>query len=159
MVADKKTITVSLKEAVAALETMSDQIHSFLNLKTGEWVSLSDETLSFASSDVDLQSHPAWERELILIAKDILESDDYLELPDRFDIQEYTIMDEFCRSLNERLRDDLLDQIRGRGAVRRFKKAIRRHKIENQWYEFREKSLEAIVIKWLEKNHINYKIP
>ena len=159
MVAEKKQITVSLKEAVVAMDTMSDQIHSYLSLKTGEWISLSDETLSIAGNDFDLNDHPAWEQELVLIAKDILESNDYLELPDRYEIQEYAIMDEFCRSLNDRMKNDLLDQIRGRGGFRRFKKAIRRYKIENQWYEFREKSLESIVIDWLEKNSIGYKLP
>lgn len=159
MTTEKIQIVVSLKEAVVAMDTMSDQIHSYLSLKTGEWVSLSDETLSIANSDFNLENHPAWEKELILIAKDILGSSDYLELPDRYEIQEYAIMDEFCRSLNDRIRNDLLDQIRGKGGFRRFKKAIRRYEIENQWYEFRMKSLENIVIEWCENNHIDYKIP
>jgi len=159
MMAETKPLVVSLKEAVDAMDTMSDQIHSYLSLKTGEWISLSDETLSTAGEVIDLSDHPAWEQELILIAKDILESDNYVELPDRYEIQEYAIMDEFCRSLNDRIKNDLLDQIRGRGGFRRFKKAIRRYKIEDQWYEFREKSLESIVIDWLVKNHIDYKIP
>lgn len=158
MMTENKRFVVSLKEAVVAMDTMSDQIHSYLHLKTGEWVSLSDEMLSLAQADFEMDHHPAWEQELILIARDILESDDYLELPDRNEIQEYAIMDEFCRTLNDRIRNDLLDKIRGKGGCRRFKKLIRRYQIENQWYEFREKSLESILIEWLEKNHIDYKI-
>ena len=159
MTTERKQIVVSLKEAVVAMDTMSDQIRSYLNLKTGEWISLSDETLSIAQMDPDLNDHPAWEQELINIARDILDSDHYLELPDRYEIQEYAIIDEFCRSLGVHMRNDLLDKIRGKGAFRRFKKAIRRYEIENQWYEFREKSLEHFVVDWLERNHIHYKIP
>jgi len=158
MTTENKQLVVSLKEAVVAMDILSDQIHSYLNLKTGELVSLPDETLSIAQTEPELDRRPAWERELILIAKDILNSHDYLELPDRYEIQEYALMDEFCRSLNDRMKNDLLDKIRGRGAFRRFKKAIRRYEIENQWYEFRERSLQNIILEWLEKNHIDYKI-
>jgi hypothetical protein len=40
MTSENKPLVVSLKEAVDAMDTMSDQIHSYLNLKTGEWFTI-----------------------------------------------------------------------------------------------------------------------
>jgi len=156
MTDDKKQIVVSLKDAVFALDTMSDELQSYLSLKTGEWVTLSNEIISIAEDDRDINDCPEWEQEEIVLARDVLETDDYLSLPDRYEINEYGIMDEFVRSLNGRIRDDLLDQIRGKGAFGRFKNAIRRYGIEDQWFEFRKKALEDIIIVWLEENNISY---
>jgi hypothetical protein len=50
----------------------------------------------------------------------------------------------------------LVYQIRGSGAFRRFKDAIRRHGIEDEWYQFRDQALEEIAIEWLESNGIAY---
>jgi hypothetical protein len=156
MTDDKKQIVVSLKDAVLALDTMSDELQSYLNLKTGEWVTLSNEVISIAKDDRDINDSPEWEQEMIIQARDVLETDDYLQLPDRYEINEYSIMEEFIRSLNGRIRDNLLDQICGKGAFGRFKNAIHRYGIEDQWFEFREKALEKIVIAWLEENNIRY---
>lgn len=159
MTDEANPLVVSLKEAVNAMDTMSDQIHAYLNLKTGEWISLSEEVLMMAEDDPTPDDHPDWEKEMILIAKDVLTTDDYLELPDRFEIHEYNIMREFCFSREDPTGDDLLDKIRGKGAFGRFHGAIRRYGIEKQWYEFREKAMEEIAIAWLEKNHIAYQRP
>ncbi|MRR18066.1 MAG: hypothetical protein EG826_16585 [Deltaproteobacteria bacterium] len=159
MTTETKPLVVSLKEAVDAMDTMSDQIHSYLHLKTGRWISLSEEILSMAEDDSMPGDHPDWEQEMILIARDILTTDDYLELPDRFEIHEYNIMREFCLSREGRAGDDLVDQIRGKGAFGRFRNAVRRHRIEDQWYQFREKAMEEIAIAWLDRNHIAYQRP
>lgn len=159
MTTETRPLVVSLKEAVDAMDTMSDLIHSYLNLKTGEWITMSEEVLMMAEDDPIPGDHPDWEQEMILIAKDILTTDDYLELPDRFEIHEYNIMREFCLSREDPTGDDLMDQIRGKGAFGRFHSAIRRHGIEDQWYQFREKEMEEIAIAWLGRNHIAYQRP
>ena len=59
--------------------------------------------------------------------RDIVETDHYLPLPDRFEINEYQIMERFCLSVDdEDMRDDLCDAIRGRGAFRSSKTGCRR---------------------------------
>jgi hypothetical protein len=40
--------------------------------------------------------------------------------------------------------------------IRKSKNTIRRYGIEDQWFAFREKALENIVIAWLEENNISY---
>jgi hypothetical protein len=66
-------------------------------------------------------------------------------------------MERFCSSIeNERLSNELLNQIRGSGAFRRFKDTIHRHGIADDWYRFRQAALEEIAIEWLEAHDIPY---
>jgi hypothetical protein len=51
-----------------------------------------------------------------------------------------------------------LFQIRGSGAFQRFKHAIRRHNIADDWYRYRQTALERIAIDWLDANAIPYEI-
>ena len=66
-------------------------------------------------------------------------------------------MEDFCCSVvDDEIREKFLDKIRGRGAFRRFKEAIRMNGIEDKWYRFRQEALEKIAIDWLEENQISY---
>jgi hypothetical protein len=50
----------------------------------------------------------------------------FWQLPDRFDIHEWSIMEEFARGQdNDRIRQELLDAIHGAGAFRMFRSLIR----------------------------------
>jgi hypothetical protein len=66
-------------------------------------------------------------------------------------------MERFCYSVeDEELSNELLDQIGWSGAFRRFKDAIYRHGITDDWYRFCQTALEEIAVKWLEANNITY---
>jgi excisionase family DNA binding protein len=57
---------------------------SYLNPKTGEIVTVTDEDRRFAESeDLDEDSLPEWERESLRIARAVVESGDCLALPDK----------------------------------------------------------------------------
>lgn len=87
-----------------------------------------------------------------------LESDRFLELPDRFEIHEWSIMERFSRAQNiERIRSELLNAIRGAGAFRAFRSAIHRLGIEQSWYQFRDQALEEIARSWLEEHKLQYR--
>jgi pimeloyl-ACP methyl ester carboxylesterase len=83
--------------------------------------------ISAVESGDDTAERQDWEQEVFEQAKEVLWSDDYLELPSKFDIHEYKIMERFCLDFpDERISDELLDKIRGgSGAFRRFKDAKR----------------------------------
>jgi len=119
------TVQVKLTEIIEGMDFQSDEQSSFLNLTTGEVVSITDEELRAAEHDVPLEDFPEWQHDAIRIARDIVETDHYLPLPDRFEIHEYSIMERFCLSVDdEDIRDDLCNAIRGRGAFRYFKDRI-----------------------------------
>ena len=81
--------------------------------------------------------------------------DSFVALPDKFEIHEYSIMERFCLSLSdEELQDELLYAIRGSGAFRRFKDAIYRKEIQDDWYRFRDESIKDIAIDFLESEGI-----
>lgn len=84
-------------------------------------------------------------------------SDDFLILPGKFDINDYDLMERFCSSQSDaELRETLLSLIRGSGAFRRFKDAIHKYGIVEDWYEFRYAALREIAIEWLDANNISY---
>jgi hypothetical protein len=67
-------------------------------------------------------------------------------------------MERFCRSIsNPELREELTSAIRGSGAFRRFKGAIRRSGVEDEWYSFHGEALESIASSFLDSHGIPYK--
>jgi hypothetical protein len=148
---------VSLRDVVDALDMSSDTLPSYLNGKTGEVVSLAEDTMLMADDDDDLDGISEWEREEILRARDVRDSDDYIGLSGRYEIDEYRIMEGFCYSLeDEGLKGDLFYAIEGRGAFRRFKDTIHRRGSEKDWYKYHDGKLKEIAADWLEANGISF---
>ena len=148
---------VSIKDVVNEMDVFSEEHSAFLNRNTGELVTQSSEELSAAENDDNIDEYPEWQREMLVKAKEVIDSDDYLPLPSKFDIDEYHIMEDFCCSaVDDEIREKLLDKIRGRGAFRRFKEAVHMNGIEEKWHRFRQEALEKIAIDWLEANQISY---
>ena len=152
---------VKLKDVVEELNLVSNQTTAYLNQRTGELYLLTSEELSDLERHEDDEGEtdhdPEWQREAMAKAREVTGSDDWLELPDSFEIHEYQIMQEFCESiLDKRISQKLLNAIRGSGAFRRFKEAIRFLELEDAWYQFRDSALEGIAIDWLEEHEIPY---
>jgi hypothetical protein len=149
------TVPVKLKDIIEGLEFQADECFSYLNTATGEVVSVTTEELRAAEEEEPLEDFPEWQHDAIRIARDIVETDHYLPLPDRFEINEYHIMERFCLSVDDDdLRDDLCDAIRGRGAFRRFKDRIQPYGIAEEWYRYRDAALREIAVAWCEAQGI-----
>jgi hypothetical protein len=149
--------TVALHDVIEHMQMLSDEHRTYLNRRSGEFISLSDEEFRAAEAEASLDEFPQWQRELIEKAGEVLSSDDYLPLPSKFDIHEYRIMEDFCHAIEEpEIRERLLNKIRGRGAFGRFKQAIYALEREEEWYRFRDAALERIAVDWLEENGIAY---
>mgnify|MGYP005854419851 FL=1 len=154
--------TVSLRAVADEMDTF-EGYHAYLNRCTGELVTLSPEELSAAEELEDAEEGEGTkgyldlDEDQIRQAIEVIESDDWLELPDKYEIDEYHIMERFAASVeDERLSDELLYLIRGSGAFRRFKDWIRYHGIAEDWYRYRQEALEEIAARWLEAHHIPY---
>jgi hypothetical protein len=152
---------ISLREIISALEAASDDLTSYLDPETGEIIAVTDEELALVENENENQCEdgiPAWQREMMPKIRAALEGDRWLELPDRFDIHEWSIMEEFSRAQNiDRIRSELLDAIRGAGAFRIFRSTIRRLGLEQSWYQFRDEALADIARRWLEEHNLQYK--
>ena len=152
---------VKLKDIIDAMDMQMEEYRSYLNKETGVILSVSTEELSIAEEseeDDDFSEYPNWQQESIKDALDVIvNGDNYIELPDKWEINEYDIMEDFCGSVkNDRVSNALYSAIKGRGAFRRFKDEICRFGIENDWYRFREEALKKIAIEWCEDNEIMF---
>ena len=148
---------VKLDDILEGMEFASDEARSYLSKKTGEVFRISDEEMRAAEEDEPLVEYPDWQQEYIKIAQEILENDDYIPLPDKYDIHEYDIMEKFCLSINDdELRDIMYYQIKGSGAFRRFKDNIFHYDIEEDWYKFREEAFREIAVEWCEYHKVPF---
>ena len=113
---------VKLSDIIDGLESQSDESSSFLDKKTGEVILMTDYAMRAAEENEPLEDVPDWERELVATAREILaETGQYLQLPTKYDLDEYSIMENFCMSLEKKQIGDILyDLISGSGAFRRF---------------------------------------
>lgn len=150
-------IVISLASFVDELEAVADEFPVYLNKKTGEFAAVSSDAMRMAENDSPLDGLPEWEREMVETAIDILESDDYLELPTPYDIHEYEIMRNFCYTVSDdEVSDALFSSIRGKGAFRQFKDTLIQYGIRDDWFEYKAKALEEIAVEWLEDKGLAY---
>jgi hypothetical protein len=148
---------VSVQDVIQEMDMQTDEDEGYLNKRTGELITLSAEDLSAVEDDLDIDDYPDWYKEVIKKAKEVVGSDEYLTLPSKYEIHEYRIMEKFCYSMQDQdMGDKLLDAIKGPGAFRRFKDAIRLLDIEEEWARYRQGELEKIAIDWLEEHGIPY---
>jgi hypothetical protein len=126
-------VTIRLNNIVEALEMLVDESLSYLDLDTGQVVTVSETLLSAAEEPDDEEPDlPDWQKDEWEIAKRIASTDRFLELPTTFDLHEWGIMQEFSRSVEpDAVCEELLRAIHGAGAFRNFKDTIRRHGIES----------------------------
>lgn len=151
------TVAVSLREFVSELDTFGDDWRVYLNRRTGEFFSSSPEDRAAAEEedDADLAEEG---REYYEKVREVMSSEDWLQLPSKYDLDEYGIMERFCGTIaDETLSADLLDTIGGRGTFGRFKNMVHRHHLQEAWYRFRDESLQEIAVDWLKAHGIRYR--
>src|SRR5260370_12463342 len=150
------TAIVRLKDIVDALEMQFDESSAFLDLDTGQVETVSHALLREAEESGDEEPDlPTWQKHEWEIAKRIVSTDRFQELPTKFEVQEWAIMQDFSHSVeSDSIREDLLHGIHGPGAFRNFKDTLRRHAIESVWVAFRREALTQIALSWCEENQI-----
>jgi Uncharacterised protein family (UPF0158) len=145
-----------LEDLIGALEEQSDSLFPYLDRETGEVHLITDESLSLADAEPEeIDLLPDWQKEEAELAVRIEASDQYLRLPDRFDLNEWNIMNEFCHEVKrDDLRATLLQAIQGSHAFRRFKDQIANHNLRDEWNRFRRQAFGEILREWCEENGI-----
>lgn len=151
-------VRVKLSDIIEGLEFQSDESSSFLNKSTGEVILMTDYAMRAAEENEPLEDVPDWERELVATAREILaETGQYIQLPTKYDLDEYSIMESFCTSLDKKeIGDILYDLISGSGAFRRFKDAVYKYGVEDEWYKYRDNAIKEFAIEWCRQNNIEF---
>lgn len=134
---------IKLSELMNAMEFTDADIQYFYDPETGETHQLIE---SMQMLDGENYDEEAAER---------LEENDWISLPDHYEIDEYSIMEEFIRALPEnQMSDDLYHAIQGKGAFRRFRNLVHDYEEEERWEKYHLASLEQIGRNWAEKNGV-----
>ncbi len=128
---------IPLDDIVEQMDMQTGDMKSFLDLGTGEFIYV----------EVSIAGEVPVE----------FESDRYIMVPDKYDIDEYNIMKRFCYTVEDDLvMDELLDALRGRGAFGRFKDKIWNLRIDKDWYEYQHNALRKIAAEWCRRFDVGY---
>jgi hypothetical protein len=147
--------TVRLDDIVEALEIQFDEVSSYLDRDTGQVEAVSHDILRLAEAGEEEPDLPEWQKHEWQVAKQVVSTNRFEELPTKFEVHEWAIMQDFARSVeSDGIREDLLRVIHGAGAFRNFKDTVRRHGIEPAWFAFRAEALRQIARQWCDENHI-----
>lgn len=150
-------VIVSLHDVVTEMDVFSDEHTAYINPRTGELITVTHEELALAADPEAAKDAPQWQQDLLPKVREVIESEDFLPLPSKFEIHEWAIMERFTRSVSDPTEsDELLEALHGRGAFRRFKDALQRLELTEEWYRYREVALEEMAVEFLEANGIVY---
>lgn len=155
---------VSLKEVVDALDTLPQGWTAYVHRVRGEVYTVSNEEFREveANSGTAIESEsaralPDWQRDQLTTIHEIIVSTDWLTLPSRFEIDEWSMMDSFIDTVRApEIRDELRSAIHGQGAFRRFKDVIYRRHLDGEWFDYKENALARIALEWLRENEIDF---
>jgi len=149
---------VSLRDVIDEMEIMSDEAKAYINRKTGELITVTDEMFALAEDPDEAEDAPDWQKALLPKVREVAASEDFIPLPGKFEIHEWSIMERFARSLTDAsVRDDIDSALHGRGAFRRFKDVVHRLGLADEWYRFRDAALAEIAVDFLEANGIEFR--
>lgn len=140
---------VPLRKIIDAVEMADDLWNQYFDIEKMEIVSVpSDISMNGEVDDDDEELIEQIEQEWQIR---------YFGLPSKYDIHEYSIMEKFIWSLPEsRVRDELEQCIKGRGAFRRFKDNLIRFNMLEDWFEYQNQAYREIAIRWCETNGFKY---
>ena len=150
-------VIVSLGDVIEQMDLTTDEATAYINRKTGELITLTHEEAALTEDPDEAAEAPQWQKDFLPKAREVLASEDYIPLPSKFEIHEWSIMERFAQSHTDGAVSDELDAaLHGRGAFRRFKDSVHRLGIADDWYRFRDAALEEIAIEFLEAHGIAY---
>ncbi len=105
---------VKLSDIIEAIAIQTDDSSTYLNKKTGEVVTVTQEDFEAAENQDALDEYPEWRHESIKTAQEILDhEEDFIGLPTKYDVHEYQIMERFILSIKDS--DALYRAIKGKG--------------------------------------------
>jgi hypothetical protein len=133
-----RRVPVAWEALEDAFENNAPEVHSYLNLNTGEVIRI-----------VDGIAEPTMHAR---IASD----SDYLRVDPVASREQYRWMERFIETVDDAsLRRDLRESIDGKGAFRRFKDALMSNPIERErWFVFRSERLRVGMQAWLDAHGI-----
>ena len=151
---------IKLDDLIGEMELQFDEVSTYYNKATGEFVSIEDSFFSAVENeDYGLLGDADWVKKALKEAEDVLYNnpDNYIPIPSKYEINEYNMMKRFSiYMVDDEISDILLNAISGRGAFRMFKNEIYRLGIEEEWYKYRYEKYKELAIEWCEEHGLEY---
>jgi hypothetical protein len=148
---------VALRDLIDGMQSQSDTMAFYLQVETGQVVPVSEDDLFSADLEDDTADGPEWQVEAREVARAAAAGEGYIPLPDRFEIDDYRMMERFAERVeDEAVSATLLRAIRGRGAFRYFRDTVRELGLADEWYAYRDRAYEEIALDWCEANGLEY---
>jgi|LGOV01.1.fsa_nt_gb hypothetical protein len=150
---------IKLEDVIECLELDFEESAYYYHVASESIIMLTDEEVSYAENEKDPEDAPEWQRENILLAYEFYDSSpaEFISLPDRYEVNEYQMMERFIMTLrNEKISDKLWNAINGRGAFRNFRYVVDHNGLQDEWYNYREAQYKEIAIAWCEENKVEF---
>ncbi|MFZ2098517.1 MAG: UPF0158 family protein [Anaerolineales bacterium] len=170
-----RQLNIDMSELELAFEGGYETISYYLDLETGEVITVSEDTLGIhetiyatyydeQAQTIDWESAfesenvPDWQRELVRDA-DRVEAGigvTIIAIPSESSSEGYSDMEVFIDTVrNKSLRERLERAISGRGAFRYFKDVLLDYPAERErWFQFKHARLQQRMLEWLEEQGI-----
>lgn len=143
---------VNLNDVIEAIEFEGELLNHYYNKETGVIIYVEDESTSkYKAEDIkNIENFEEWERELIISIHHLKEHpEEYIQLPNKDEINEETMMIQFLKSLDN---DTNEKDIEG-DSIRKYIESIGKL---SEWYDYRENAEYNIAKEWCEKHNIQY---
>lgn len=139
-------LPVPIELVVDELEMLEQGMLTYVHRQTGELVTLTEEMLDLAHrEDGDVFEDEWGEEHSLEQLRQILDSDDWVALPDTFAIHEWEIMRDFADTVEDTRRsEELHGALRGKGAFRYFKDTLNRYGLQDAWLTYKRQAFEKI---------------
>lgn len=146
----------SLSEIMDAVEPLSDGWYAYIHRRTGAVVAFNEDQRVVAESGKD-PGPAVWMADSLPEIREALASEEFIQLPDRYDFNEFAVMQDFCRhALEPRLQQQTLEAAHGRGAFRRFKDLMIDAGQMDHWNRFRDQALREMIVDFLQEHGIPF---
>ncbi len=157
-----------LSDVVGEIDICPQEATAYVHRITGEcFILMMDDEMLSLERDADGEGDqgggerkrqlPEWQQEMLVKKREISDSPDWIELPTKRDFHEYRVMEDFCESLSDQQAGkQILGAMRGRGVFRRFRVAVERAGVVDEWYQYRNERFTQFVMEWLDEKGIPY---
>ncbi len=151
------TLPVKLSAVAAEMDVFDDEWTVYIHRRTGKIITITPEDLDPFEDEMSEESMPEEPREHPGVSLEALESDEYVALPDKFEIHEWALMEDFIGTLqDDELRAQLERLIHRRGAFAGFREELDVHGQLGMWLQYRDEAFLKIAADCLEANGIPY---
>lgn len=153
---------VSIQKIVDELEMRFMDTTVYYNKITGETLNVQDDDFRIVEEEDfenNIEDYPEWQREHLKEVYDLIynDIDNYISLPNSFDIKDSDIMEKFIETVSNNGKKQQLESCMWqKGMYRKFKDKLIEIGLENTYYKFYDEKLKEIAIQWCKENNLEY---